>query len=373
MVGEQPVVALRHRDRGPVHRAGVQGAPPPVGALHPVGDHDMGVQVRVVVAGVPVVERRGDHPPGLHLRHAVRADPGPGHVPLHDREDVGDGLPVRGVDRVAGRIVGQRPQHADRLRDREGAVEPGHRAAPVGTGGVDVRGAAQGGAGHRVGAVGEQSRHLRRRHLRPGRQAVAVGQAGEAAAQPGARRGAGHGVVAGHRRARGPAVVGGHGVQQVGVGVARVADAQAHHSEPPVPRRRARWARCRHRGEQNRAERRASSRSAFPHTSQRRAPLSRPPGPRPAPRRAEPRVPPRRPERHAALRAPGLDGAADRADLGHQRPRRSSPPRGRLFGRRPFRGRLPRLLTLIRHAPERRPTRTPVTAATSHARGVEMI
>jgi len=82
VIGEQGVVAFRHRDRGAVQGAGVQGAPPPVRALRPVGDHHVGVQVRVVLAGVPVVERGSDHAVDVDLGGAVGADPGAGDVPL---------------------------------------------------------------------------------------------------------------------------------------------------------------------------------------------------------------------------------------------------------------------------------------------------
>ena len=67
VVGEQVVVDLGDGDDGVVQGAGVHRPPPPVGALDLVRDDDVGVQVRVPGAGVPVVERRRDHPPGRDL------------------------------------------------------------------------------------------------------------------------------------------------------------------------------------------------------------------------------------------------------------------------------------------------------------------
>ena len=64
LIGEQRVVGLRHGHRGGEQDLAVQGPPRPVGALDPVGEHDVGVQVRVPVPGVGVVERRRDHPTG---------------------------------------------------------------------------------------------------------------------------------------------------------------------------------------------------------------------------------------------------------------------------------------------------------------------
>ncbi len=49
-------------------------APYAVGALDLVGDHDVGVQVRVTSPGVPVIEGGRDHPEGADLMTAGVAD-----------------------------------------------------------------------------------------------------------------------------------------------------------------------------------------------------------------------------------------------------------------------------------------------------------
>ena len=126
-VGEQVVVQLGDGDRGLVQPPPVQGAPPAVHALHLVRDDQVGVQVRVPGAGVPVIERGGDHPADPHALGAGVADAGAGHPLLHEPQHIGDGLPVRPRDQLPGGLVGQRPQHAHRLRHRERQVEPGHR------------------------------------------------------------------------------------------------------------------------------------------------------------------------------------------------------------------------------------------------------
>ena len=77
VVGEQVVIQLGHGDGGVVQRPGVHRPPPAVRSLDLVRDHDVGVQVRVAGAGVPVVERRRQHPPRGHLRGPAGAGAGP--------------------------------------------------------------------------------------------------------------------------------------------------------------------------------------------------------------------------------------------------------------------------------------------------------
>jgi len=50
------------------------GAPRAVGAPDLVGDHDVGVQVRVIGSGVPVIEGGRDHPAGADLTTAGLPD-----------------------------------------------------------------------------------------------------------------------------------------------------------------------------------------------------------------------------------------------------------------------------------------------------------
>ena len=186
--------------------------------------HDMGVQVGVVLAGVPVVERGGDHAADVDLGAAVGADPGLRDVPLDDRDDLGDRVAVAGIQPLAGVVVGQRPQHADRLGRGEGAVEPGDRAAPVLVLGVDVRGLAEPLPGGRVLPVGEQPLHLRRGDERPGAShARRRGRPGRRRAR--CRAGCRARSSTGSSDVRRPAVVGGDRVEQVGVGVAGIPDA----------------------------------------------------------------------------------------------------------------------------------------------------
>src|SRR5665647_2898895 len=67
LVGEHHVVQLGNRHHGAVDGRAVQGPPQPVGSLDLVRHHDVGVQVRVGGAGVPVLERGGDHALGVNL------------------------------------------------------------------------------------------------------------------------------------------------------------------------------------------------------------------------------------------------------------------------------------------------------------------
>lgn len=57
-----------------MHGPPVEAPPRTVGTLHLVGDDDVGVQVRVTRAGVPMVECRGDHPAGAGLMTARVTD-----------------------------------------------------------------------------------------------------------------------------------------------------------------------------------------------------------------------------------------------------------------------------------------------------------
>ena len=74
--GQQQVVGLGVGDGGLVQGGRVQGAPPPVRALDAVGDGDVGVQLRVALAGVPVVERGRDQAGGADPADAVMAEAG---------------------------------------------------------------------------------------------------------------------------------------------------------------------------------------------------------------------------------------------------------------------------------------------------------
>ena len=110
LVGEQVVVDLRDRDDGVVQRSGIDRAPQPVGALDLVRQDQVGVQVRVAGAGVPVVERRCDRPPGGDLRARVGSGSGEQRGLGQQGEGLFDGGAVPGQDGGAGGVVGQRPQ-----------------------------------------------------------------------------------------------------------------------------------------------------------------------------------------------------------------------------------------------------------------------
>ena len=126
LVGEDPVVQLGHADRGPVERLGVEGAPRPVGdGLDAVEDDDVGVQLRVAGAGVPVVERGRDDAADVLLNHAALAHPGGEDLALAVGDDRLQRAAVGGVDPGAGGVVGERPRDRDGLRRGEGQVETG--------------------------------------------------------------------------------------------------------------------------------------------------------------------------------------------------------------------------------------------------------
>jgi len=87
----------------------------------------MRVQLRVPRPGVPMVERRRDHPGDVLLHHPGLARPGGEHMLLR----VGDhmvqcGL-VRRIDQPLSRLIRHRPRHAHGLRGAERQVKPGHR------------------------------------------------------------------------------------------------------------------------------------------------------------------------------------------------------------------------------------------------------
>ena len=231
-VHEVVVVCLAQGDlRGHERATGVQGAPAPVEALDPIGDHEVGVQVRVALAGVPVVERRRDDAARLCLDDSPGALAGADGVGLHHVHDVIDRVVVSGLDLLAHTGIPKRPHNRHALRRGEGEVEAVHRAVLVGArdlpldlldarcaligaqvsaqvvgerahpvSGGHMRGerAPERPVGDRVGAVLDERAQLVGAHPPPGVQvAVIVTQAIQAAAQPPPGRRARVGVVAG--------------------------------------------------------------------------------------------------------------------------------------------------------------------------------
>ncbi len=190
LVGQQPVVQLADRDRRRQHRAPVQTAPGPVGALDLVGDHQVGVQVRVVQPGVDMLEPDRDQPARPDLPAPGGAEAGAHHRVLHEVQGLGQGGAVGGHDGGARRLVAQRPQHRRRLRHREHQVKPRDRrptTRPLRE--PDTEGFAADG----VAAVAEQPGHRLGGYQVAGLQVT--GQAGQAVAVPAARRHARRRVV----------------------------------------------------------------------------------------------------------------------------------------------------------------------------------
>jgi hypothetical protein len=127
-LGFQPgVVPLRRCDRGGVQRAAVQRAPPPVQGADLVGDRDMGVQIGVAVAGVPVGEGDGEQPGDVDLPDPAGTQAGVDRGALQPADRVDDGGGVRCLDLGGQSRVGQRPQRRDALHRGERQVIAGHR------------------------------------------------------------------------------------------------------------------------------------------------------------------------------------------------------------------------------------------------------
>ena len=109
---------------------GVERQPPPGRVLDLGRDDGVGMELRVDGAGRVLAEQRGGDPTGVDLVDAVGASPGDRPVVLEP--------PERRVHRCLvssehlgphPRIGGERPQHRDRLRRRERAIEPAGRLA----------------------------------------------------------------------------------------------------------------------------------------------------------------------------------------------------------------------------------------------------
>ena len=112
VISEHVVEHLRHRHRGQEQGPPIQGAPPPVGALDPVGDDHMGMQVRVPVSGVPMVEPGREHPARADLHRPLGAHPGEQGTVLDQPEHGDDRSVMRAGDRAPGLLITQTPEHA---------------------------------------------------------------------------------------------------------------------------------------------------------------------------------------------------------------------------------------------------------------------
>lgn len=86
---------LGHRDRSTEEDSAIQCPPLAVRALNAVRDDEVGVELRVTAARVPVIEGASDQTFGLELCDAASACPCKGGVLLKKLEYVVDGLVVR--------------------------------------------------------------------------------------------------------------------------------------------------------------------------------------------------------------------------------------------------------------------------------------
>ena len=123
-------------DRGQprVQRPAVQRRPPPVArGVGQVGDHHMGVQVRVPGPGGAVPERRGHEPIGVDHAVAALAAAHPARHPLQHPQRPGHGR-VGGVADLVGHLRRtEREQQRHRLGRTERHIEPGHHQVPTAT------------------------------------------------------------------------------------------------------------------------------------------------------------------------------------------------------------------------------------------------
>ena len=180
---ERGVVGLRRGDDVLMQDRAVDREPLALPGLDLVRHRHMGVQIGIAGAGVAVEERRRDQAAGLDLAGAAGALAGEDRVGLQEVERVEDGGVVRHLDllRDLGRCDG--PQRRDRLRRREGEVEPGHRALLERT--------TEGDSGDRMAAVAEQVLHLlgrsRRRRTRCRRSRSARSRSSGRAPRPSRR------------------------------------------------------------------------------------------------------------------------------------------------------------------------------------------
>ncbi|CAL8971147.1 hypothetical protein PROP_03584 [Propionicimonas sp. T2.31MG-18] len=117
-------VELGRGDLGLVDQVGVEGVPASVGALHLVGDDEVGVQIGVAGAGVAMGERDRDQAAGLDVADAVRPYAAE-CLRLEVLDDLCDGLAVQLLELLAGGERGECPQGRERLRRRHSEVDAG--------------------------------------------------------------------------------------------------------------------------------------------------------------------------------------------------------------------------------------------------------
>jgi hypothetical protein len=135
----------------PVDVAAVQRRPPAIGALHPVGDHQVGVDQRVALARGAVVEPDRQQAVAANmLRPAVA--PSGAELPVQVRRRLGQAHVVGVQHRPPGRRFPKAVEHRDALARPQDKVEPGD--------GVVAVGAAQRLPGLRVAALDQPPEFL---------------------------------------------------------------------------------------------------------------------------------------------------------------------------------------------------------------------
>ncbi len=115
MVFQAGVVDLRHGDHRLVDRGAIEGAPFAVERADPVGDHHVGVQVRIPGTAVAMGETGGDDALDIDLAHTVAAEPGEHRIAFEPDECVAYRALMRELDLARYRPRSQRPQHRDAL------------------------------------------------------------------------------------------------------------------------------------------------------------------------------------------------------------------------------------------------------------------
>src|SRR5665648_364502 len=167
LIGQQVVIDLRDRHHRVMQGLGVHRAPTAVVSLDLVGDHDVGVQVRVPGPGVPMVEGGGEHAASGDL--ATPRVPGPSEqsCAFDEPERIIYRCPMRPKDGERSPVIGQRPQGRHGLRWRARQVETGHRRR-LGLGQLKT--------GDRLDRHRSRlGRHRRRQRRRPRRDALRRG------------------------------------------------------------------------------------------------------------------------------------------------------------------------------------------------------
>jgi hypothetical protein len=123
---EGGVVGFRGGDVGFEQHPSVDRQPPPVEGLHLVGDRDVGMEIGVAGAAVPVGERSRDETADVDLPDALWPGPGEQRVRLDERQRVLDGGLMGPFDDGCHRWVGDRPHGRHRLHRRERQVVTRH-------------------------------------------------------------------------------------------------------------------------------------------------------------------------------------------------------------------------------------------------------